>query len=124
MTIFIKILKFFKATGFIVTLFLISYLFTGTIYYSRNHIKDELNLVEIIEDKNIKIIDQKDIGYIVLDIEAKGNVSDEYLVAYALSYKDKYSKEIHLYVVDEEIVINTGKLEIYVKEKKSCFHRK
>lgn len=117
MTIFIKLFKVFKAIGFAVMLFSVSYLFTSLVYYSRNHETEEIKKIEIIQDKNIEVIDQKVKEYIILDVKLKKQVNDEYLIAYTLSYKDIHNKEVHLNVVDKEIVINTGKTEILMLKK-------
>ena len=94
MTIFIRLLKIMKTIGFIVVLFFISYLMTSVAYYSRNHSEDRAYSIELIDDKNIKVIEQK------------GN-----------EYIDKYNKEIHLNVVDKEIMINTQKNTIFILKK-------
>lgn len=117
MTIFIRLLKIMKTIGFIVVLFFISYLMTSVAYYSRNHSEDKAYSIELIDDKNIKVIEQKGNEYIVLDIETTNIVTDEYLIAYCLSYSDKYNKEIHLNVVDKEIMINTQKNTIFILKK-------
>ena len=147
MTIFIRLLKIMKTIGFIVVLFFISYLMTSVAYYSRNHSEDKAYSIELIDDKNIYYIkidnnklnllgyinnsnninsyidrlnksnEQKGNEYIVLDIETTNIVTDEYLIAYCLSYSDKYNKEIHLNVVDKEIMINTQKNTIFILKK-------
>ena len=121
MTIFIRLLKIMKTIGFIVVLFFISYLMTSVAYYSRNHSEDRAYSIELIDDKNIKVIEQKGNEYIVLDIETTNIVTDEYLIAYCLSYSDKYNKEIHLNVVDKEIMINTQKNTIFILKKLVVF---
>ena len=68
-------------------------------------------------DKCLELLKQEREAGGVLDIETTNIVTDEYLIAYCLSYSDKYNKEIHLNVVDKEIMINTQKNTIFILKK-------
>lgn len=117
MTIFIRLFKFCKSVGLIIVLVVTSYVLTSIVYYSRKHPIESYNKIELIEDSYIEVIDQRVTEYITLDVSTKKEIRDEYLIAYALYYKDITNKDIHLYVVDKEKVVNVGKTEIYIIKK-------
>jgi hypothetical protein len=115
------VLKVIKIIGFIVLLCFVSYLGTSVIYYSRDHTTVKRENLKLIEDVNIEVIGCSVCEYISLDIKVFKYLSDEYLIGYALNYKDIYNKEVHLYVVDKEMIVNTGKNVIFVQSKTAGF---
>ena len=114
MTIFIKLFRLIKAAGFVIILFCFSYLITSTIYYSRDHEISKYDSIDIFVEDNIEVIEIVNGEYISIDVRLKKELNEKYLIAYTLTYLDKYQKNIHLYVVDKNMIINVGKNRIYI----------
>ena len=112
MTFFVKLYKIIKILGFIILLFMGSYLITSVVYYSLNKEKETTYPINIIEDECIKIIDIKNKEQITLEVELKEETKKEYLIAYSLTYFDIYNKEVHLFVINKNFIVSIGTNEI------------
>lgn len=112
MTFFVKLYKIIKILGFIILLFVGSYLITSVVYYSLNKEKETTYPINIIEDECIKVIDIKNKEHITLEVELKEETKKEYLIAYSLTYFDIYNKEVHLFVINKNFIVSIGTNEI------------
>lgn len=107
MTIFYYLLKVIKGIGFVFILVIGSYVLTSLVYYSKEN-KEELNYIEPYNIDIIEIENIKNTKYIQIDMNIKESKSDEFLIAYALTYYDGYQKEVYLYIREGNIMVVVG----------------
>lgn len=115
MAFFKMMLRIIKGIGFVIILFFISYLITVLIYYS-NDKKEKYNEIEILNDKDINITNIYNKEYIQIEINDNG-VEEEKVIAYALTYFDKYNKEVYLYDLTNLKILIIGKNEEIIIQK-------
>lgn len=111
MAIFNFLYKLFRTLGFLVLLFVFSYVITSVTYYSiKTDSTNEETILNIHSDK-LHCIDIYNKEYIAINVKTKKEVTNEYMVAYAFSYFEMYDKEVHIYVVDKDYIVIVGKEE-------------
>ena len=111
MAIFKFLFKFFKMSGFVVVMVLISYVVTSITYYSlkkENKVEDPIEIIHTEYFECINIYNKENIS---LNIKLKKECEEKDLVTYAYAYFDLYQEEIYLYVLEENKIVCISKYQ-------------
>lgn len=96
--------------GFILFLFLLSLGLFSFIYFS--HEMDQVNQtreIEIVEEEKVKYFSAYGEDELRIEIEFYDKQSDNYLIAYAYYYFDKYQENIHLLDFGKKVIVTIDK---------------
>ena len=109
MTFFLKVIKVMKVIGFLIILIGISYVITSVTYYSYNNEERKVYPIDVFDYEGIQVINIENKEDIIIEVTINKNVNNEKLIAYSFYYLDIYNKEVHLYVINQNTIVVTGK---------------